>query len=107
MTGTLALVGGAEWREGCTFDGDLLSASGADEVLVLPTGAAYEHPDRLVDAASSWFAGLGAKVRPVMALDRPSASDPAIVTAVRDAQFVYLAGGSPMHLRSVLAHSPL
>lgn len=107
MTGSLALVGGAEWREGCTFDGDLLAESGADEVLVLPTGAAYEHPDRLVDAATTWFSGLGAKVRPVMALDRPSASDPAIVAAVRDARFVYLAGSNPMHLRSVLAHSPL
>lgn len=107
MTGSLALVGGAEWREGCTFDRELLSESGSDEVLVLPTGAAYEHPSRLIDAATEWFAGLGAKVRPIMALDRPSASDPDLVAAVRDARFVYLAGGNPMHLRSVLAHSPL
>ncbi|HMG39922.1 MAG TPA: Type 1 glutamine amidotransferase-like domain-containing protein [Acidimicrobiales bacterium] len=107
MTGSLALVGGAEWREGCSFDRDLLSASGADEVLVLPTGAAYEHPQRLVDAATAWFAGLGARVRPLMALDRVSASDPDHVAAAQAARFVYLAGSNPMHLRSVLVHSPL
>ena len=107
MTGSLALVGGAEWRDGCSFDRELLAASGTDEVLVLPTGAAYEHPQRLVDAAIAWFDGLGARVRPLMALDRVSASDPDHVAAVRAARFVYLAGSNPMHLRSVLAHSPL
>jgi cyanophycinase len=107
MTGSLALVGGGEWSEGCTFDADLLAASGADEVVVLPTGAAYEHPDRLVEAATAWFGPLGAPVRPLPALDRPSASDPAHVATARAARFVYLAGGNPMHLRSVLVHSPL
>jgi cyanophycinase len=103
----LALVGGGEWRDGCAFDQDLLAASGADEVLVLPTGAAYEHPDRLVAGATEWFAGLGAAVRPLMVLDRPAATDPDNALAVSQARFVYLAGGSPMHLRSVLVHSPV
>jgi cyanophycinase len=107
MTGSLALVGGAEWRDGCTFDRELLDASGSDEVAVLPTGAAYEHPDRLVESAVAWFGELGAKVRPVMVLDRPAASDPEHVAAVRDARFVYLAGESPMHLRSVLMRTPV
>jgi cyanophycinase len=107
MNGCLALVGGAEWREGCDFDRDLLESSGSDAVVVLPTGAAYEHPDRLVDTATSWFATLGAKVEPVMALDRSGANDPGHVDTVRRARFVYLAGTSPMHLRSVLLHSPL
>jgi cyanophycinase len=107
MNGSLALVGGAEWRDGCTFDRELLGASGSDEVVVLPTGAAYEHPGRVVEQATAWFADLGAKVRPVMVLDRPGASDPEHVTAVREARFVYLAGESPMHLRSVLMRTPL
>jgi cyanophycinase len=107
MRGTLALVGGAEWRHGCDFDRDMLEASGAEEVVVLPTGAAYEHPDRLVDAATTWFGELGAKVRPLMVLARPDASDPDHVAAVRQARFLYLAGPSPLHLRSVLMHSPL
>lgn len=107
MSGSLALVGGAEWRDGCDFDREMLEASGADEVVVLPTGAAYEHPERLVEAASSWFGAAGIKVRPLMVLARPDASDPEHVAAVRDARFVYLAGPSPLHLRSVLMHSPL
>jgi cyanophycinase len=105
MPGPLALVGGAEWREGCTFDRDLLAASGADEVLVLPTAAAYEHPERAVETAGQWFAGLGAKARGLMVLARPDAEDEANVAAIRDARFIYLSGGSPLHLRSVLKDS--
>jgi cyanophycinase len=107
MPGTLALVGGAEWRGGCDFDRDLLTTSGADEVLVLPTGAAFEQPERTIEAATRWFAELGAKVRPHRVLTRPDALDPANVAPIRDAAFVYLAGSSPMHLRSVLKDSPV
>jgi cyanophycinase len=107
VTGPLALVGGDAWTAGCDFDRDLLAASGADEVVVLPTAAAYEHPDRAVATASDWFATLGAGVRPVMAIDRTGAHDQANVAAVRSGRFVYLADGSPMHLRSVLLHTPL
>ena len=107
MNGPLALVGGGEWREGCTFDRDLLAASGAEEVLVLPTAAAYEHPQRAVDTATDWFATIGGKVRGLMVLARPDAEDEANVEAVRSARFIYLGGGSPLHLRSVLKDTPL
>ena len=106
MPGPLALVGGAEWREGCTFDRTLLAESGAEEVLVLPTAAAYEHPERAVEWAEQWFAGLGAKARGLMVVNRPGAEDEANVAAIRDARFIYLSGGSPLHLRSVLKDSP-
>jgi len=99
-------VGGAEWQEGCTFDRTLFEASDADEVLVLPTAAAYEHPERAVEWAEKWFAGLGAKARGLMVLSRPGAEDEANVAAIRDARFIYLSGGSPLHLRSVLKDSP-
>jgi cyanophycinase len=107
MSGPLALVGGNEWSDGCDFDRDLLAASGGTEVTVLPTAAAYEHPDRVVDSAARWFDSLGATVRPVAALDRTGAHDDGHVTTVRSARFVYLSDGSPMHLRSVLMQSPL
>ncbi len=107
MSGPLALVGGNEWNEGCTFDRDLLEASGGREVVVLPTAAAYEHPERAVESATRWFASLDAEVRGLMVLRRPDAEDPANVEAVRKARFVYLGGGSPLHLRSVLKDSPL
>jgi cyanophycinase len=107
MSGPLALVGGMEWRDGCTFDRELLEASGGDEVLVLPTAAAYEHPQRAVDTASAWFSTIGGRVRGLMVLARPDAEDPANVEAVRSARFLYLGGGSPLHLRSVLKDSAL
>ena len=107
MTGTLALVGGNEWTEGCTFDRDLLELAGGGEVLVLPTAAAYEHPERAVDTAAKWFASLGGSARGLMVLARPDAENEEHAAAVRAAKFVYLAGGSPLHLRSVIKDSPV
>lgn len=107
-TGSLALVGGGEWRPGGRdFDADLLARSGADEVLVLPTAAAFEHPERVGERAQAYFAALGAKARALPVLHRGEADDPTIAKAVRTARFVYLADGSPLHLRSVLKDSAL
>jgi cyanophycinase len=107
MPGLLALVGGAEWRPGCDFDRDLLTAADTTEVLVLPTAAAYEHPDRMVEAAGRWFEELGATVRPLPVHTRRDALDEAHAATVREARLIYLGSGSPMHLRSVLKDSPL
>jgi cyanophycinase len=107
VPGTLALVGGAEWRGGCDFDRDLLDASGADEVLVIPTGSAFEHPEHLIAAAERWFGDLGAKVRPLRVLTRPDALDPVHLPPIAEARCIYLAGTSPMHLRAVLKDSPV
>jgi cyanophycinase len=104
-TGTLALVGGSEWSEGCTFDATLLAASGGTDVVVLPTAAAYQHPERVVLQAAEWFAPLGAQVQGLMVVDRASAEDPGMAAQVAQAHFVYLAGGSPLHLRAVLKKS--
>lgn len=106
--GELALVGGAEWAPGCeAFDAELLGASGTTEVLVLPTAAAYWHPERSVETAASYFSGLGASVKACMVLRRADAEDPAQAGMVRTARFIYLAGGSVLHLRSVLKASPV
>jgi cyanophycinase len=107
VPGPLALVGGGEWRPGCEFDRELLEASGGREVLVLPTAAAYEHPDRAVESAERWFDDLDATVRPLRVLTRRDAVDEANVGPLADAAFIYLSGGSPMHLRSVLKDSPV
>ena len=50
---------------------------------------------------------LGAQRRGLPVLTRPDALDEAIGDAVRTGRFVYLAGGSPMHLRSVLKETPV
>ena len=73
--------------------------------MVLPTAAAYEHPERLVVRAGEWFAGLGGQVEGLMVLSRADAEDAGAAAVMRAARFIYLAGGSPMHLRSVLKGS--
>ena len=107
MTGPLALIGGGEWSAGCSFDAELLAAVGADEVVLLPTAYAFENPRRHVERATAWFAELGVKVAALDVLQRADAHDDTYVAAVRGAKLVYLAGDSPMHLRSVLKSSPL
>ena len=108
-TGTVALIGGGEFTEACAdVDRDLLAVAGTGAtVLVLPTAAAFEHPDRAVANAVAWFGALGARAEGLMVLGRGDALDVANVAVVRVARFVYLAGGSPMHLRSVLKDTPL
>lgn len=106
MPGTLALVGGGAFTPGCDFDPGLLEASGGTDVVVVPAGAAFEHPDRLVETAVRWFDGLGATARGLGVLTRRDALDPGHAEAVRTARFVYLAGESAMHLRSVLKDTP-
>jgi cyanophycinase len=106
--GTLALLGGGEFEDGCRpIDEHLIEASGATEVVVLPTAAAFERPEKVVDRATAWFEGLGLSVRPVMVLNRRDAQEDANVKAVKGAPFVYLSDGSPLHLRSVLKDSSL
>lgn len=107
MNGTLALVGGDEFTDGCSFDAGLLAASGGTEVVVLATAAAYERPARVLARADRWFASLGATVVAPPVLTRRDAFEDANVEAVRTARFVYLTGGSAMHLRSVLKDSPV
>lgn len=107
-TGSLVLIGGGEWQPGTEgFDRELLERSGAKEVVVLPTAAAFEHPDRVAVRAAAWFEGLGVAARTLPVLHRPEAEDRHIAETVRSARFLYVVDGSPLHLRSVLKDSVL
>lgn len=103
--GPLALVGGEEWTQGCGFDAELLRASGGSKVVVLPTAAAYERPERRVLQAAEWFGELGAEVEGLMVTSRADAQDDGAAAIVGAARFVYLSGGSSLHLRAVLKGS--
>lgn len=104
--GPLALIGGAEWQEGCVFDDALLAYANTDEVLILPTAAAYEFPDKSVEHAEGYFRHKGINIRPIMLLSHSDASRQEFVDAISKAKFIYLGGGSPLHLRSVLKDTP-
>ncbi len=106
MHGWLALVGGNEWTDGCDFDADLVKRSATNTVTVLPTAAAFEQPDAAVRTATSWFAALGAIVVACPILARRDAEDTTLAAQLAASSFIYIAGGSPMHLRSVLKDTP-
>ncbi len=107
MSGPLALVGGEAWQPSCGFDETLLQASGGTEVVVLAAAAAYENPARVVAAAADHFARFGAEAVGLDVFVRRDAFVAGNVETVRNARFVYLADGSPLHLRSVLKSTPL
>lgn len=111
MIGVVALVGGGEFTEVCrAIDTELLAGAAGSVgrgLVVLPTASAFEQPSRVVDAALAHFATLGADATAANVLRRADAFDDANVAAVGRAQVVYLSGGSPMHLRSVLKQTPL
>jgi cyanophycinase len=106
--GSIALLGGGEWTEPCrALDSRLLHLAESDEVLILPTAAAFERPEHAVQRAVEWFRGLGATARGLPVLNRRDAESDECVAAMRVARFVYLSDGSPLHLRSVLKDSAL
>lgn len=103
--GSLALVGGAEF--GATHDHHRgLFASGST-VTLLPTAMAYENPDAVIAEARQHFKSLDVAIEVVAAYSRRDAFDPVLVARLADAESLYITGGSPMHLRSVLLGSPL
>jgi cyanophycinase len=105
MNGTLALVGGEEFTEACSFDAALLE--GVQEVLLLPAALAYENPGDVIARAQAYFATFGVSVRVLDVYRRAEAMEPVPSELASAAQMMYLTGGSPMHLRSVLKDTPL
>lgn len=105
MNGTLVLMGGEEFTDGCTFDSRLVE--GSDEVLLIPAALAYERPQETIDRARNWFSAMGVSVKVLDVYRRAAAMDDAAAAAAASAKVVYVTSGSPMHLRSVLKDTPL
>ena len=100
----IALVGGDEFRPGCeVMDRSILDATGADRpsVVVVPTAAAAQRPDKAASNGVAYFNSLGAQANPLMVLDREDANDAALVSGIQSADLIYLTGGSPSHLLEV------
>jgi cyanophycinase len=102
--GPLALIGGDEWLLDDVLRDALAKVVGT-EVLLLPTAAAFERPERAIASAEAFFAPLGARVQVARVFNRTDAEDESQAKAVRDAACVLLVGRSPLHLRSVLKDS--
>ena len=107
MTGTIALLGGGPFTANDELDRRLIEMAGATEVVVLPTADAFEHPSRLIDSAKAWGERLGVTIDGRLVLRRADANEAGHTHAVERARMVYLAGDSPLHLRSVLKDTSL
>jgi cyanophycinase len=111
--GTLALVGSGEYLPPMEpVDRYLLSRlPGPADVVCLPTAAGTEGPERIAywsNLGCEHFTRLGvARVEALPVIDRPSALDETLAERIRCASFVYLSGGKPDYLLSVLNDTPV
>ena len=106
--GVLALLGGGPWARGLeAIADDLRAAADGRAVLVLPTAAAYEGPERSAGEAVAALQALGIGASTLPLLRRSDATSPDAAEAVREAGAVVLVDGSALHLRAVLKDTPV
>jgi cyanophycinase len=103
--GIITLIGGGEFGPDCSFDEWLLGKIKPSVITLLPTAAAYQSPTLAIDNARSYFRNLGFDVEPVEIYERKHSDDQILVEPLQKAEFIYMTGGSPLHLRSVLKAS--
>ena len=109
MSGTIALVGGDEFRVGCEeMDHEVMRASSKDpaSVVVIPT-AAVTGPAKAANDGVTHFAALGGSASQLMVLESSHANDAAFLAPIADADVVYFTGGNPDHLLETLRGSTL
>ena len=106
----ILLVGGDEFRPASVgMDRHVLQLTdkNAPRVAIIPTAAAYENPQLAASNGIRHFSGLGADAYSVEVIQRADAENPRIAAQLDGADVIYFTGGSPEHLHSVLAGSPL
>jgi cyanophycinase len=109
----VALVGAGEFLpQMVEVDRGLLAATGRSRprVAILPTASLPDGEDvfqRWAAMGVQHFTALGAEVEPVLVRDRAGAADEAFVQAIGEADLIYLSGGQPSFLLSVLAGTRL
>ena len=109
MQGSIALVGGDEFRPGCEeMDTRILvhTARAQPRVVVIPT-AAVTGPEKAASDGVEHFSRLGADASALMVLDRRDANDEELAARASWASIVYFTGGSPDYLLTTLRKSKL
>jgi cyanophycinase-like exopeptidase len=108
MPGPVALVGSGEFLPAMNHvDAGLLAATGRarPRVAILPTASFPDGPDvfeRWASMGVEHFSQLGAEVEPLLIRDRADADDEGHVQAIGEADLIYLSGGKPGYLSSIL-----
>lgn len=109
--GALAFAGGEEWLASPDIDALILERQAfrdggvAPKVALINAAAAYENG--MANAASiiNRLTSLGASVEDSGLYMRADAEKPDVIHRLRNARVIYIADGSPLHLRSVLKDS--
>lgn len=98
--GVVALMGGNEFREDCIpLDLKLLGmAKQPRRVVIVPTAAAFQNPQKAAENGLRYFQSLGTIETAAMILNRSDADEPANLAQLESADVIYLTGGSPAHL---------
>lgn len=114
--GHLCLVGAGEYLEAMApVDAELLALTVAardgrpPRVVCLPTAAGTEGEkvvSRWMGMGVEHFRRLGADVEALRIIDRATADDEGMATAIAGADVIYLSGGKPPHLVDSLAGTP-
>ncbi len=110
MTGYIVLEGGAEFGgQMAKPDQRALELAGGPHarISIIPTAAAPDNNhQRAGRNGVNWFTHLGASnVEALPLIDKASANDPGIVTALRQSQLIYLLGGFTGYLGQTLLGS--
>ena len=110
MSGPLALVGSGEYLPVMLEVERELIAGRPPVYVQLPTAAAPEGEaslQRWLELGRQQAERLGVRQVPVLVRDRDDAQDPALAALVEGAGLVYLSGGNPPYLASVLGGTPV
>jgi cyanophycinase len=107
--GLLALVGGDEFHPGNEPQDEFLAASarGNGPAYIVATAAARSDPGAAVRHAAQWFRKFDLDVAELRAYTKAEASDSATAAAANDAAFIYITGGDPGLVATVLRGSPV
>lgn len=106
--GLLALIGGDEFHPGNEPHDEILAASarGRGPAYVVATAAARSRPDAAVRHAATWFRQFDLDVVELRAYTRAQAQASTTAAAASRAGFVYMTGGDPGLVSSVLRATP-
>jgi cyanophycinase len=100
--GSLILLGGAAIGAAPDLDREVIERLSSTEILMVPTAAAYGHPERDLLQAAQALEPYGVAVEGLMVLTHTDAKAPEMADRVRNAQVIWLLPGSSLHLKSVL-----
>jgi cyanophycinase len=104
--GTVALVGGEEFKPGNEEQDRMLVASARrGPAYVVPTAAARQGPEQAVEHATSWFKSLGLALHELPVLKPADANSKELAARARHGGFFYLVGGDPGLVAHVLRDS--